>query len=392
MKGLLQKTSEFRWAMARLRVLFIVHGFWRGGAETQLVDLVNRLPAEQFEKHIFSYRPGGDLKDDVNCDEVNVFEFRRKRRLDFGVGKNIGRIIDEYEIDIVHCTMRNALFFGYMGIRFSTRTPKLIAAVHSTKNASFVVGAAHLLIYRPILKRCSQIWFVSTTQAELWVRKMQFLAPKAVTIHNGIDLDKFEPTRFQTDGQALRTSLGIREDENVLCCIAGFRPVKLHSVLIDAFSRVRAEGYSCRLLLAGAGALEQALRDQVSTLKLDGNVEFLGMLSDVRAVLAASDCMLLVSEAETLSMAMLEAMAMEVPVITTSVGGASEAIDDGVTGLLVRPREVDQLAGKIKEILDDDERRLDMGKLARAVVVQSFNVGKMIDDSAGSLLVVGSEK
>ena len=391
MNGLLLNILEFRWPMAELRVLFIVHGLWRGGAETQLVKLVNSLPAEQFEKYIFSYRPGDDLKEDINSGEVKIFKHHRKGRLDLGVGNEIGRIIDERKIDIVHCTMRNALLFGYMGIRFSKRKPKLIAAVHSTKDVNLMVSVVNLLVYRPILKRCSRVWFVSTTQADLWVRKMRFLASKAVTIHNGIDLDEFEPTHFQIDGQVLRESLGIREDENVLCCIAGFRPVKLHSVLIQAFSRVRAEGYSCRLLLAGTGALERALRDQVSTLNLGNSVQFLGVMPDVRAVLAASDCMALVSEAETLSMAMLEAMAMEVPVITTSVGGASEAIDDGVSGILVRPRDVDQLADNIKKILDDDERRLAIGKAARAVVVKNFNVGQMTDDSADSLLAIAAE-
>ena len=167
--------------------------------------------------------------------------------------------------------------------------------------------------------------------------------------------------------------------------------MKLHSVLIDAISRIKAEGYSCRLLLAGRGKLEQALRDQVSTLNLGGSVEFLGLLSDVRAVLAASDCMLLVSEAETFSMAMLEAMAMEVPVITTSVGGASEAINDGVTGLLIQPNDVDQLVDKIKEVLDDDKRRIAMGVAARIVVVNNFTVDNMIAVSAESLRAVATQ-
>ena len=372
--------------MARLRVLFIVHGLWRGGAETQLVDLVNGLPAEKFEKYILSYRPGDDLKDDVDNGEVKSFELHRKRTLDFGLGKEIGQIIDEHEIDIVHCTMRNALLFGYLAIRFSKRKPRLIVAVHSTKNVNLRVDIANLLVYRPILKKCSQVWFVSETQRDLWIRKMPFLAPKAVTIHNGIDLDDFEPSRLQSDGQALRGSLGIAEDDHVLCCIAGFRPVKLHSVLIDAFSRIREKGYSCHLLLAGAGELEQALRDQVSELDLDGSVEFLGLLSDVRAVLAASDSMLLVSEAETFSMAMLEAMAMELPVVTTSVGGAAEVIENGVSGLLVKPRDVSELTGKIMELLNDEIRRRDMGKKARKAVVERFSATKMIEFSADSLL------
>jgi glycosyltransferase involved in cell wall biosynthesis len=355
------------------------------------VALVNGLPADQFEKFILSYRSGDGLKNDVNIGEVKAFELRRKRRLDIGVLREIGRIIDEHAIDVVHCTMRHAMLFGYLGIRFSKRKPKLIAAIHSTKNASLKLDVVGLLVYRSILRKCGQVWFVSTRQAESWIRKMPFLTSKAITIHNGVDLDEFEPKRFQADSLALKESLGIRENENIICSIAGFRSEKLHSVLIEAFSRVRAEGYACRLLLAGAGPLERALRKQVSTLGLDGSVKFLGLLSDVRAVLAASDCMLLVSKAETFSMAMLEAMAMEVPVITTSVGGAAEAIEDGISGFLVKPRDVSELAEKIKALLDDDIRRLRMGRASREVVVENFSSSNMIEKSARSLLAAAVE-
>ena len=368
--------------MPRRKVLFIVPLLQRAGAENQLVILLNRLPAEQFDKYLLSYRPGDDLKEDVNTREIGMYELRRKGRLDFDVGREIGKIIDGREIDIVHCTLQNALLFGYMGTRFSKRKPKLITSIHTTRNASIRLDIADQLVYRPLLKRCDQIWFVSTNQAQLWAHKMPFVADKAVTIHNGIDLSEFDPTSFQLAGQALKESLGISENEKVLCCIAGFRPEKLHSVLIDAFSRVRNDGFSCRLLLAGAGPTELALRTQVGALELGGTVEFLGSLADVRSVLAASDCKILVSAAETFSMAMLESMAMQVPVITTSVGGASEAIDDGINGFLVRPGNADELATKIKIILSSDDRRVEMGKKARQVVMEKFSVERMVAKSA----------
>ena len=103
-------------------------------------------------------------------------------------------------------------------------------------------------------------------------------------------------------------------------------------------------------------------------------------------MLAASDCKVLVSAAETFSMAMLEAMAMQVPVITTSVGGAAEAIDDNVTGLLIRPGNAVELAEKIKFILSDDGRRTRMGVKARQVVVEKFSVEQMVMRSAEQML------
>jgi glycosyltransferase involved in cell wall biosynthesis len=367
------------------RVLFVVPRLLRAGAETQLVVLANRLSAEVFDKHVLSYRPGDDLKDELDADEVTLHELQRKGRLDFELGRKIGRLIDELEIDVVHCTLQNALLYGYMGIRFARRNPRLIVVIHTTKNANLFLDFADQLVYRPLMKRCDDIWFVSAQQAELWAGKMPFVKDKAVTIHNGIDISYFDPTEFGDAARDLKASLGSSPDEKVLCSIAGFRPEKLHSVLIDAVAGVRDEGLNCRLLLAGAGPLEQELKDQVLNLGLDDAVDFLGTLSDVRTVLAASHCKMLVSAAETFSMAMLEAMAMKTPVITTSVGGASEAIDDGSTGFLVNPDDATALVRTIKLALSNDERLSRMGEAARRTVEESFSVDRMVARSQDRL-------
>jgi len=371
--------------MPKRKVLFVVPALQRAGAENQLVTLVNQLPAEQFEKYLLSYRPGDDLWDEVDTSEIGLYELCRKGRLDFDLGKQIGKIIDERKIDVVHCTLQNALLFGYMGIRYATRKPKLIASIHTTKNASIKLDVADWLVYRPLLKKCDQVWFVSTNQADLWVRKMPFIARKCVTVHNGVDLDYFDPGLFPEARAKFREQLGISRGEKLICCIAGLRPEKMHSVLIEALGMCLADGIRCRLLLAGVGPLQQDLRKQVKTLQLDQHVHFLGSLADVRELLAAADCKVLVSAAETFSMAMLEAMAMRVPVITTSVGGASEAIDDGISGLMLAPGNPRELAQKITYLLSGDTRRVEMGEKARQVVAQQFSVEQMVAKSAEQL-------
>jgi len=368
--------------MARRKALFVVPVLQRAGAENQLVVLVNGLPADQFEKHLLSYRPGDDLRDDVDTSEIGLHDLRRKGRLDFDLGRQIGRIIDEHDIDVVHCTLQNALLFGYMGVRYASRAPKLIASIHTTKNANFKLDVADWLVYRPILKRCDQVWFVSSKQAELWIRKMPFIAQTSVTVHNGVDLDYFDPALFPLARRELRVKLGISEEEKVLCSIAGLRTEKMHSVLIEALARNIGNGERYRLLLAGVGPMEQDLRKQVKQLGLEQQVDFLGSLKDVRGLLAAADCKMLVSAAETFSMAMLEAMAMQVPVITTAVGGASEAIDDGVTGYLLQPGDAGALAETISRLLSDDNKRIEMGKRARQVVAEKFSIGQMVARSA----------
>ena len=121
-------------------------------------------------------------------------------------------------------------------------------------------------------------------------------------------------------------------------------------------------------------------------LGIENRVCFLGALAEVKPVLAAADCKVLASKAETFSMAMLESMSMAVPVISTKVGGAAEAITDRESGMLVTPGDVDVLAGALEWLLEDDARLRMVGEAARQSVLQSFRYRTMIMRSAEFLL------
>jgi glycosyltransferase involved in cell wall biosynthesis len=144
---------------------------------------------------------------------------------------------------------------------------------------------------------------------------------------------------------------------------------------------------NCFLLLAGSGPLESDLKSLARELGIEDQLVFLGELSDVRPVFAASDCKVLASEAETFSMAMLEAMAMEVPVIATRVGGSAEAITEGQTGFLITPGSVNELVARFMEVLGDDMRRKAMGCRARETVAEHFAHSRMIAEGAAQLSV-----
>jgi len=348
--------------------------------------LVNGLPGSQFEKHLLTYRPGDDLREDTHTSEVKLHEIIGTHKFDLSIGRKIGRLIDGYDIDIVHCTLNNALLYGMMGKFFAGRNPAIVSVIHTTSTVDIKHELADWLVYRPLLKRCDQIWFVSQIQARRWIKKMPFIADRYRVIHNGVNIEEYQRSPFISGGRKFREKLGIPNDAKIVCSVAGLRPEKLHKVLIDAFRLVQSKEASTYLLLAGDGVLKDTLQRKVSDLKLDKNVVFLGALPDVRSLLATADCKVLVSAAETLSMAMLEAMAMQVPVITTEVGGASEAIENEVSGYLVPPGDAAGLADTILEILNDDERRLAMGQRARESVVEDFGQRGMITKSVEMLL------
>jgi glycosyltransferase involved in cell wall biosynthesis len=121
------------------------------------------------------------------------------------------------------------------------------------------------------------------------------------------------------------------------------------------------------------------VRQQVEKLGVARRVAFLGSVADVRPVLAAADASVLASTSvETFSMAMLESMAMERPVIGSDIGGMSEAVVPGETGLLVRPGDVDGLREAVAALVADREARQRVGRAARAAVLERFGAETMV--------------
>ena len=373
--------------------MFIVPTLARAGAENQVVSLANGLPATSFEKHLLTYRPGGALVKSVSKDDVTLHELKKSSRIDLSLAKDIASVIDEHRIDIIHCTLQNALVYGLLARAYSNSKPKLICALHTTENVDFKNEFVDQVLHRHLLKKCEQIWFVCNSQAQYWIARMPFLKSRHYVVYNGIDVEHFDRNVAVGQAQDLRDRLGLDNDFQVISCIAGFRPEKGHCLLLEAFQTVLNRHNKCALLLGGRGPLEQQIRQHMHALGLEKRVFFLGELGDVRPLLAASSCKVLASTAvETFSMAILEAMAMQVPVVSSRIGGASEAVEDNVTGFLVQPGNVVELASRLTEMLTDEEARRKMGEQARQVVTSKFSRFRMIESSAQLLnQVIASE-
>jgi len=211
------------------------------------------------------------------------------------------------------------------------------------------------------------------------------LLGKKEVVYNGVDASFFDPTPFIEKGRTVREKLGIAIDARVVSCIAGFRPQKGHRFLLDAMGRL--EGV--HLLLAGDGPLRGELEAMVGDMELGRRVHFLGNVADVRPVLAASDITVLASTAEAFSMAMLESMAMETPVVATDVGGLAEAILPGETGFLVPPGDGTALAEALDEALGDHKQLRRMGRQARRLALDRFTKAEMVRRTAEVLVAVG---
>jgi glycosyltransferase involved in cell wall biosynthesis len=198
-------------------------------------------------------------------------------------------------------------------------------------------------------------------------------------IYNGIDASRYDQDAGLRG--AARAQLGIAPDALTFVIVANLIPYKGHGDLIDALAQaapVLPAGW--RLLVVGRDdGMGADLRGQAARLGLAANILFLGSRDDVPAILAASDIGLLCSHEEGFSNAVLEGMAAGLPMAVTAVGGNSEAVVDGESGLVVPARDSAALATAIGRLAGDAALRRRMGEAGRRRVVERFSVASFVE-------------
>jgi glycosyltransferase involved in cell wall biosynthesis len=370
-----------------LNVLFIVPSLRRAGAETQVIDLVNSLRDPEINAYLLCFQNDLSQRDRM-AESITFHHVPRRSKYDLSFINGIAEIIDREAINIVHATLEFSMLVGWLAIQRAKRKPRLIAAIHTTLLLGLKEKAHDRLIYRWIFRRCDSIVFVCQKQADYWVRRYPFMNKKVRVIHNGIDLVRFSTDFPLTGAEDYRVQYGVPEDASIISCIAGFRPEKGHDLLISAF---RCLDSKVHLFLAGDGERRENIESLVDISGLSGRVHFLGNLSDVRPLLRITDITVLASTSvETFSIAMLESMAMGVPMVAPDIGGLSEAIYHDQTGWIYPAGDVGSLASLLDKGIRDRARLKAVGKRARALVEARFSKDIMADTMASLLHDIGS--
>ncbi len=164
-------------------------------------------------------------------------------------------------------------------------------------------------------------------------------------------------------------------DEATVCISVGrLVPVKGHADLIRGFAHALSEQEDLVLLLAGDGELRDELTALVAELSLGDRVRFLGWRDDTADLLAGSDIFVLPSLNEGLGLVLIEAMAANLPVVATRVGGVPEVVEEGQTGLLVEARNPDRISNAILRLARDRALRERMGRAGRERADEHFSI------------------
>ena len=213
---------------------------------------------------------------------------------------------------------------------------------------------------------------VSNAVRDSLITSLHFPPRRTITVHNGISVSNFSPSKL--DGLATRSRLGIGSDEFLLICAARLSEVKGIDILLQAIAGAVRRGVACKCLIAGDGPLRENLARQTEELHLSDRVYFIGFQRDVRPFLHAASAFILTSHLEGLPLAVLEAMACGLPCIVTNVGGSADAVKHGINGLVIAPGSVGEAENAIVRLATQDAERLQMASKARSIACESFNI------------------
>lgn len=317
------------------------------GTEKQLLLLIKHLDRGKFQPYLCVLRSSTWLREAFNLCRLYELNFR-------SFGKTsvlreiycLSRFFSTEGIDVVQTHFRDASIAGTLAARWA----QVGAVVGTRRNQGYWMKGADFLI-QMLLNRWVSIIVVNSESTKRWVMETEGLPyDKIEVIYNGIDLEPFRAER-ETSRAAVRRELGIPENAPLIGVVANLRPVKGLDVFLRAAARVKGDLPEARFVIVGEGEERPKLADLVRELALEESVTFTGRSTNIPRLMRAFDVGVLSSYSESFSSSVIEYRAASLPVVCTDVGGAREAIEDGITGYIVAPGDYKGMASRIVRVL-----------------------------------------
>jgi glycosyltransferase involved in cell wall biosynthesis len=353
---------------------------WPGGAEVWLSHLMYGLAEAGWEVSLFlsDRRETDGWVPEVESHGVAVTRFRPTREIDAGGFLQARRLLR-----------------GFPLVHFNKNHPRaLLPAIPAARSvgARAVVSTEHVVlgpasrypfgrhVVAHLVRRTSASLDAVTVPCEyarrVYSERYGVPSSKVVNVGTAVRLDRFEGS---TGGAGVREEFALDRRDFVAVVVGRLYEAKGLEWAVAAVPSILERRPEFRLLLVGEGPLEQELRRRVAQNGLTDTVVFAGRRDDVPRILKAADLLILPSEAETAPLTVLEGMAAGLPVVATDVGGVAEAVERGVTGLLIEPRDPRAIAEAVLSVGALPDRGAAMGDAARRAVRAQFSTEALVD-------------
>lgn len=351
------------------RILLVSTSLDYGGAEMQVAALAGALSKRGWRVEVVSLLEPLAFREQFSSQGIVLHSLDMARGLpDPRAAFKLARIYREAEPTVVHSHMVHANLLARTA-RVITPVPFLLSTAHN-----IVEGGRSLeLAYRATDGFSELTTNVSRAGLERFNRVGATKRNKSLFMPNGVNLQVF--SRSEERAQEIRAELGLAS-EFLWLAVGRFREQKDYPNLLRAFASKKRES---TLLVVGEGELRKASEELAESLGISRRVRFLGLRTDIPALLSAADAFVLSSAWEGLPLVLLEAAAAGLPAVSTDVGGTADVVSSA-TGILVPPRDHQALADAMTELEGASTASLrELGERARRHVHSRFDIDRVVD-------------
>lgn len=345
-----------------------VYQMGRGGLEQQLLRVLGQLNDDRF-RHVLVVRGANPLAcldvDELGkniCVIVDASEGPDRRW-----SRRLAAILREEKVDALHVRgltmLRDAVAAaGKAGIPAAF-------SFHGFERRGRQFGGIRRRLIRSALGRCDARWAVSRAAATAVAEELGVEPESFEILPNGVDTATYRSTlrRF-----TIRRQFDLPPDRLILACVGNLKPVKGHAILLQALRSLAPLAGRITVVLVGRDYLEGRLQAQAARDLAEFDIRFVGERETALPWLQAADLFVLPSLFEGSSNALLEAMSVGLPVIATAIGGTTEVVEHGKTGLLTPPGDAVELASAVRYLVEDAECRDRLGGAARRSIESRY--------------------
>lgn len=362
----------------KFKILYVNATSYIGGAEISLINLVRRLDRRIFSPIVAVPNDGplvNKLKElEIEIEFIPTVEFSKKRLFQFIINTlNLVFLLQRRNIDLIHANSiyvaEQSYIAGYL---------KSVPCICHVRDLVPVLGAGW--IRNIAFRKMKGLIAISDAVKNDLVEKLRIPEDNIIKIYNGVDIQEFYP---EISGKDFREEFNLNTLK-LIGIVGRLSPEKGHEIFLRAGAEVIRRRGNIRLIIIGSSELGpedymDSLKGLIEKLNIKEKVIFTGFRDDLPTVMAALDIIIVPSVREPFGRVIIEAMAMEKPVIATDSGGVPEIISEGC-GVLVRHGDIEGIVSAVIHILDNKDTGEQMGRKARDFVKERFDIIRHVSE------------
>lgn len=323
-----------------------------GGAERQMLLLAQNLQKEKYIPSLIcsNYESLEPMMEAWKNSGFDVYKLNVMHKHDPRHYFQMGKLLKTKKPDLLHIHLWNP---GSCRYAFLAATEDL--PIVTTEHDPFPLKGMKKMLKIKYLEKTSETITVSDSNKQLMISEYPEFEPDITTVHNGIDLDYFEKSILHMTSQEKNKIrhhiLKADQKDRIILCIAALHPRKGLDYLLEAMPDVLEKFPDAKLAIVGEGPQKKDLQKIITRLKIDHRVMLLGYQEDIPKLLKCVEIFVLPSITEAFGLVLLEAMAAQLPILSTKTGGIPEIIQHMKSGLLVEPGKTQELTDGLNELL-----------------------------------------